>query len=279
MKCKAAPLGKFGRDYMKYAGCHMCKDADACRKEEECKEEKSMSDLVKDIKYVIVEMIENNQEKAVSDSIRTGLFQGIRSHKSSDKDNDALVILESKEKVLYLLNLRYYNILSLKKSDGSSKIATYFRASPDDQSKAFNMITDIMTGMHAAERTDKNDCTLINLETYSDLPDDFTSIKTDIKAGGGSTISRSSVYTPKTISPIKKTVKPVITKNEIKPQFFKRGSKKLSEADLKEMEKKIEEIASGKLKVELPVVDNDGEVGVGVDEDDYYDAQYMYCAG
>jgi len=239
-----------------------------------------MSDLAEDLKYVIVEMIENNQEKAVSRSIRSGLLKGIKPHKHTVKDkekNDVLIVLSSKENVLYLLNLSYFNILSIKKSDGASKIATYFRANEDDQSKAFSIIADIVLGMHAAERTDKNDCNLINLETYTDLPDDFTTIKADDDT---STVSKSSTYNPTGNRNIgaRSTVNrsAVVEKDEVKPQFFKRGSKKPSEDALKEMDKRIKEIASGKLEIKLPVIVGDDKEVEVIDPDDY-DASYMYA--
>ncbi len=242
-----------------------------------------MSDLIKDLKYVIVEMIENSKEKAVSKSIKSGLLKGVKAHRrpgQDEKESDVLIVLEDKGNVLYLLNLSFYNILSIKKSDGATKVATYFRANEDDQAKAFEMIAEVMTGMHAAERTDKNDSTLINLETYTNLPDDFSSTKADDNTT--TTISKSSTYTPtvsRSSNVNRSIIKPVKVDNEIKPFFFKRGSKKPTEEALKEMEKRIKDITSGKLKIKLPVIAGDDQEAVVAADDDDYEASYMYCMG
>ncbi len=236
-----------------------------------------MSDSVKDLKYVIIELIENDQKKAVSESIKVGLLKGIKPHKQKGNESDVIMILEDKDGVLNLLNLNMYNILSLQKSDGITKISNYFRANDDDQSMAFDIVAKIMTGMHEAGRTDKNDSNLIDLTTYSDLPDDFASTKVDDKA---SAKSESPIYNNP--SPLgqsnagvgRKVVAPVVPK--VEPKYFKRGSKKPTEEALIEMEKRIKDIASGKLKVELPSIEGDDEETVILEDDDEYSASYRY---
>ena len=237
-----------------------------------------MSDSVKDLKYVIIELIENDQKKAVSESIKAGLLKGIKPHKQKGNKSDVIIVLEDKDGVLNLLNLNMYNILSLQKSDGITKISNYFMSNEEDQSMAFDIIAKIMTDMHEAERTDKNDSNLIDLTTYSDLPDDFASTKIEDKT---STKNTSPVHNKpiaparSTIGNDRKVVAPVVPK--VEPKFFRRGSKKPTEEALREMEKRIKDIASGKLKVELPSIEGDDEETVILDDDDNeYHASYMY---
>lgn len=236
-----------------------------------------MSNSVEDLKYVIIELIENDQKKAVSESIKVGLLKGIKPHRQKEDKSDVIIVLEDKDEVLNLLNLKLYNILSLQKSDGITKISNYFRASEEDQSMAFDIIAKIMTDMHEAGRTDKNDSNLLDLTTYSDLPDDFANTKIEDKT---STKNSSPVYN-KPATPARSTIggKKVVAPVEpkVEPKYFKRGSKKPTEEALKEMEKRIKDIASGKFKVELPTIEGDDEETVILDDDDNeYHASYMY---
>lgn len=235
--------------------------------------------MSEDSKYVIIELIENDQKKAVSESIKVGLLKGIKPHKQKESKSDVIIVLEDKDGVLNLLNLNMYNILSLQTSDGTTKISNYFRANNEDQSMAFDIVAKIMTDMHEAKRTDKNDSNLIDLTTYSDLPDDFGGTKVD---GETSTKKVSPVYNKPSaparsqIGGNRRVVAPVEPK--VEPKYFKRGSKKPTEEALKEMEKRIKDIASGKLKVELPSIEGDDEevVILDYDNDNEYDASYMY---
>lgn len=236
--------------------------------------------MSEDSKYVIIELIENDQKKAVSESIKVGLLKGIKPHKQKENKSDVIMVLEDKDGVLNLLNLNMYNILSLQTSDGTTKISNYFRANKEDQSMAFDIVAKIMTDMHEAKRTDKNDSNLIDLTTYSDLPDDFANTKVDDKTSDKSV---SPVYNKPTVparSAIggnkgnRRVVAPVEPK--VEPKYFKRGSKKPTEEALKEMEKRIKDIASGNLKVELPSIEGDDEETVILDNDNEYDASYMY---
>lgn len=40
IECDIFPLGKFGKDYMKYSGCYWCDHAEECKKVEDQKKEK-----------------------------------------------------------------------------------------------------------------------------------------------------------------------------------------------------------------------------------------------
>jgi DNA polymerase III alpha subunit len=234
--------------------------------------------MSEDSKYVIIELIENDQKKAVSESIKVGLLKGIKPHKQKESKSDVIIVLEDKDGVLNLLNLNMYNILSLQTSDGTTKISNYFRANKEDQSMAFDIVAKIMTDMHEAKRTDKNDSNLIDLTTYSDLPDDFASTKVDDKTSNKSVspvYNKSTVPARSAIGGNRRVVAPVEPK--VEPKFFRRGSKKPTEEALKEMEKRIKDIASGKLKVELPSIEGDDEETVILDnDDDEYAASYMY---
>jgi len=212
------------------------------------------------IKYVLIEMIENDVSKMTRDSIIAGVFAGIRIY--DPPEDDMLVILEKDKNTTHLLNTKRYNVLSLQKFDGYTKVIHCFKAIEEDQNIALNMLSDIVNDMNAAGRTIESDDNIIDITTYSCIPDDITIIKsgkaTNAHYGCNSNNVRSqSIYEGtqrQTCRNIQhQTYKP---KAEPEPKYFKRNRKPSKDA-LEKMEKRISEIKAGTYQVKLPVVEGD----------------------
>lgn len=223
------------------------------------------------IKYVTMEMIRNNEKNLVAKSILTGLFKGIRIeqlNQAEDAEPDTFMLMQIKEKTLLTLCLKYYNILSLEKFDGTTKILNYFRASPEDQEKAFDAAATIVNELHSAGRTVADDAKIIDVGTYTQVPALIETPDTSTKStttGKKTTIVKShTTYKPK----------------EKEPSVIKRTTKKPTKAMLGIMAEKIKAISEGTLEVKLPEIEGDTEeekeTATTGDED--YDSDYFLCA-
>ena len=134
-----------------------------------------------EIKYVLIEMIENDMYKMSGDSIIAGLFKGTRVYQPPKED--MLVLIENKkEDAIHLLNVAKYNILSLQKFDGYTKIIHCFRATEEDQKLALSIISDIIKELDDAGRTIDSDDNIIDIDTYTSIPEDVTIIKQSTSA-------------------------------------------------------------------------------------------------
>jgi len=203
------------------------------------------------LKYVLIEMIENDISKMTSDSIIAGIFKGIRIY--DPPGDDMLVIIEKDKDTTYLLNTNEYNILSLQKFDGYTKIIHCFRAIEEDQNAALNIISGIVEELNKAGRTIDSDDNIIDTTTYTAIPDDITIIK------GGSNVGDTK-STANTKRPFYRGTQSNKVKTSIKtkpePKCFKR-SKKPGKDVLEKMQKKVDEIKAGTYQVKLPVVKGD----------------------
>lgn len=225
-----------------------------------------MSKSELDIKYVLIEMIENDESKMTNASIITGLFKGIRIYQPP-KEDMLVLVKDSKKDTIHLLNTNKYNILSLQKFDSYTKIIHCFRATEEDQKLAVSKISDIIKELREDKRTIANDDNIIDTTTYTDIPDDITIIKqcksTDV------TVPKRTVHTPRA-----STVKSTVQKDP-EPKYFKR-SRKPTEAALTRMQQKIEDIKKGTYQVKLPIIKGDDiEIAGAADDDtDYHDNNY-----
>ncbi len=230
------------------------------------------------IKYIVAEAIKADEKNLISTSIELGLFQGVlhkKLHKSS-KEAEPFLLLKSKDNSLKTLCLHYYNILSLERFDGITKIVTFFRAGKEDQEKAQEMATDLVEQMRKANRTLASEDEMIDVSTYSEVPPVMGATKTEISGGAASSRfnSRSTVGQGTGVvhhhrAPIKKVIAPTL---------FKRKGKKPSKAILDTMNDKIQQIAAGTYKPVLPEIKGDAEekLSPAVFDQDEYDASYFH---
>ncbi len=230
------------------------------------------------IKYVTIEMIKNNEKNLVAKSIQSGLFKGIRLEqidKTEGAAPDVFMLIQVEEKTLLVLCLKYYNILSLERFDGATKTITYFRASEEEQEKAFDLSAEIVNELHEAGRTVSEDAKIIDVGTYAQVPD-------VIKASsGGSKLKEINKHAASTrAASASRSTYTVHKPKEKEPSIIKRTTKKPTKAMLETMAGKIKAISEGTLKVELPEIEGDtddekNEATTAVNED--YTPEYFMC--
>ena len=230
------------------------------------------------IKYVTIEMIKNNEKNLVAKSIQAGLFKGIRLEQIDQTEGatpDVFILIQIEEKTLLTLCLKYYNVLSLERFDGATKTVTYFRASEEEQEKAFDKAAEIVNELHEAGRTVSDDAKIIDVGTYIQVPD---AIKVSESSSKLSTVSKHS-----TISRSKSSYN-VHKPKEKEPSVIKRTTKKPTKAMLTAMSKRIKDIADGTLTLELPEVEGDTEEEIteatsttAAGTDDEYNPDYFMC--
>lgn len=232
--------------------------------------------MVSGIKYVLIEMIENDVAKMNSDSIISGVFKGVRYY--NPPKEDVLILVENKkDETVFLLNTKKYNILSMQKFDGFTKILHCFKSTREDQEMAMKKIVDIIEDLRKADRTLDSDDNIVDTSTFSDIPED-TTIITNISSNKSSAIRRSTPTQNQTTTHYCNNNRHVNThvNRGPEPRFFKR-KKKPTQAALEKMEKKINEIKTGTYKPKLPqIAGDDIEIAQGTldDDNDAFDRQY-----
>ena len=225
-----------------------------------------------DIKYVLVEMIENDMTKMSGESIISGVFKGIRVY--DPPNEDMLILLEDKKKeVTHILNINRYNVLSMQKFDGYTKILHCFKATEEDQKLALDKLADVIEELNKVDRTIEGDDNIIDTNTYSDVPEDVTVIK---NISDTSTASKNPIYSGHRAN--KTTPIRTVVNKDPEPKFFKR-SKNASKEALEKMEKKIMEIKAGTYQMKLPIVKGDDIEIAGGTEDSPYDERNFYMHG
>lgn len=205
-----------------------------------------------EIKYVLIEMIENDISKMSGDSIIAGMFKGIRVYQPP-KEDMLILIEDRKEEVIHLLNIAKYNILSLQRFDGYTKIIHCFRATKEDQESAISIISDMIKELNDADRTIDSDDNIIDTSTYASIPDDTTIIK---QCTGAKNYARNNNTVHRPAHRCDNTKNVTVVPKEMQPKHFKR-TKKPSKVALDKMQKKIEEIRIGTYQVKLPVIKGD----------------------
>lgn len=214
------------------------------------------------IRYVLIEMIENDESKMANASIITGLFKGIRIYQPP-KEDMLVLVKEDKKDTIHLLNTNKYNILSLQKFDGYTKIIHCFRATEEDQKLAVSTISNIIKELNESDRTVANDDNIIDTSTYTDIPEDITIIK-QCTSATNTNVQKRTVHTSHT--PRTSTVKSPIHKDP-EPKYFKR-SRKPTEVALAKMQEKIDDIRKGTYQVKLPTIKGDDIEIAKADDDD-----------
>jgi len=231
-----------------------------------------------DIKYVLIEMIENDMTKMSGDSIISGIFKGIRVY--APPKEDMLVLVEDRKGgVTYLLNISRFNVLSMQRFDGYTKILHCFRATKEDQEMAISKISDIIEDLRKENRTIEGDDDIIDTSTFTEIPSDVSIIK-NITGSNSSTSSgdKSTTYNNynrNTPAPARSTVN-----RDPEPKFFKR-TKAANKEVLEKMEQRITEIRAGTYQIKLPIIKGDDiEIAAASDDDsDSYDERNFYMHG
>lgn len=213
-----------------------------------------MSKSELEIKYVLIEMIENDETKMAHASIIPGLFKGVRIYQPP-KEDMLILVKSNKGETIHLLNTNKYNILSLQKFDGYTKIIHCFRATEEDQKLAIIAILEVIKELGDAGRTVENDDNIIDTSTYKNVPDDITIIKHSSAASINAHRNKAIHSQYKAPARQPNVVNTVVNK-EPEPKYFKRN-RKATEAALARMQKKIDDIKKGTYQVKLPVIKGD----------------------
>jgi len=237
------------------------------------------------IKYVVIEMIKSDETKLLSSSIVTGLFKGLRvedmagSVTVGDKKEQLFILIEDKDKALLAKAIDYYNIMSFEVYDGTTKVLSFYRASKEDQDKAFDQAAQIINELHAAQRTLTADDSIIDTSTYSSIPTIYgTGIINKSTAGTQASSKFQGAGDRSTIHTQHNNKRWV--RKDPEPFLIKRTGKKPSKAAMDAMREKVVQLASGDYTVTLPEIEGDDEdepetIHGAYDEE--YKAQYFGC--
>jgi hypothetical protein len=232
------------------------------------------------IKYIVVEAIRGDEKSLISTSIDLGLFQGVLHKKlhTSDKEAKPYLLMKCKDKTLKTLCLTYYNILSLERFDGITKVVTFFRSCDEDKVKAYEMAKDLVEQMRKANRTLATEDEMIDISTYSEVPEAMGATKIETDTAKDASFSRyqnrSTVGQGTGTGVIHHHRAPV--KKPIVPSLFKRIGRRPSKTTLDAMDVKVQQIAEGTYETTLPEIEGDAEEKLNPTvDDDNYDAQYF----
>lgn len=195
----------------------------------------------KELRYVIVELV---GEKGTANSIEKGLFKGIKKEVLGAAN---FLWLKTGNNVVKACNLGFFNILSIETYDGDVKAFTFFMAGEEEQKKAYKEIDSIVSRL--SHMLNNEDPQLIDVEKFTDLPSSFGShnnskINTNPSNAmvTGAANYNADLYN-KDFS---------YEKKDPEPFSFKRDTKKPTKAALMRMKEKLDLIAKGEYKYELP---------------------------
>lgn len=200
------------------------------------------------IEYVYVEMVLNKERKY---EVISGMLQGIKV-----RDGATFVLLHGDKDVTNIINLRYYNIMTIEILHKDHKDMTYLTMKDDDQKAALVMLSSVYKKLLEDNLGQGREGDLINVSRYTNIPEDRggkTVTKqysqqdktTHIQYNGvGDFASRSGNNTSTYTSTKKKEIVPTV--------FNRTTSKKPSKASLYLMREKIDQINDGTFEGVLP---------------------------
>lgn len=200
----------------------------------------------KRLRYAIVELV---GEKGTANSIEKGLFKGIKSTSTID-----FLWVKTGNSVARSCNLEFYNILSIETYDGDVKTFTFFMADEEEQKKAREAIDNVTAKLKYA--IDGEDNELIDVEKFTDVPDNFGSHSSNNKNfNKTANVVGSTGYNPTGL--YNKTDYTPYKRRDPEPFPFKRDTKKPTKAALRKMRSKLDMIMKGEYEYKLPEVDSE----------------------
>jgi hypothetical protein len=224
------------------------------------------------IYYVYLEMVLNKEAKY---DVISGLFKGIM-----EVGGNTLVLLHGLKNSTDVLNLKYYNIMSIEERTGDYKNMLYLQAEANDQNTALSTLQTMYKELIAAGRGLINDGKIIDVNKYTNVPKEFLEGKPiggTAGTGGNGVGNFSNPGTRYVATGSNYTKQPVIKKDP-EPFIIKRTkNKKPTKAMLALMEEKIQQIREGTFEQELPEILGADAAGANDDKED--DFQDIYGAG
>jgi len=217
-----------------------------------------------DIEYVYVEMVLNKERKY---EVISGMFQGIKV-----RDGITFVLLHGKKDVTNIVNLKYYNIMTIEILHKDHKDMTYLTMNANDQKTALVMLGKVYENLLEDNLGQNKEGDLINVSRYTNIPEDRggdTVIKQQAQQDKTTHVQYSGVGNFANNRSSSSTYRS--TKKEIVPTVFNRtaGSKKPSKSSLELMREKIDQINKGDFDCILPEL-------IGATEEDDNDTTNLY---
>ncbi len=229
-------------------------------------------------KYVYLEMILNKDSKY---DVLCGLFKGI-----TGIDGETYILLHGLKNSTNVLNLRFYNIMTIEELEDDYKNMTYLTAEDNDQKTALDMITALYKCLTDAGFVVRNDEKIIDIDKYTEVPEEYVEGKTIDKGttatrtvpGVGTFAAPSTRYQGAANNYSKTTIK-----KEPEPSNFGRmKGKKPSKESIDKILEKLDQIRAGTYKQDLPETlgeDDAGTTDADADDDGNINSYYGsgYC--
>lgn len=214
----------------------------------------NVSSSIRGVKYAIVEIA---LERGSVKHIERGLFKGLR----IKENNPTYIWLTAGEDGAKMCNLTEYTIVSIETYDGQARVIVFFMSDKDEQTEAKAFLIAVKNGLE--DLCCKEDPELIDTDKYENVPKDFggTGI-TKVSPNHSSDVSnysaqrtmgfqtageKSGVFSRSSYSDIE----------DPEPTSFKRETRKPSKTALEKLNAKLDLIAKGEYKCELPEIEAD----------------------
>ncbi len=215
--------------------------------------------------YVYLEMILNKDSKY---DVVAGLFKGI-----IEKDSEKFILLHGLKDSTNVLNLKFYNIMTIEELEDDYKNMTYLTAEDIDQNLAIEVVEKSYSDLLAKGWGLENDPRILDVKKFSNVPKEYVEGKpldksastttTTSTTGVGSFVNPNTRYTGFGGTYTRTTVKA-----EPEPAVLGRTqNKKPLKAALDLMEEKINQIMVGTFNPVLPETMGEDADGTGVAED------------
>ena len=231
-----------------------------------------------DVKYVYIEAIAKKDAKY---DVVAGLFRGI-----IERSGDKFILLSGIDKgQTNILNLRYFNIMSMEVLEPVYKNMFYLTSTEEDQVTGLKILTEHYDKLVKDGIVIESDPSIIDTNKYVDVPKEYLEL---VKAKPNSNVSivqntnnvggfpNNRIYTSNYKAPEKKEIVPIC--------FGRSDGKKPTPATLLVMAEKMDLVASGEFVVSFPDLVESGEiVAAGAKSYDgegtYHNKHYSYMNG
>jgi uncharacterized protein YaaR (DUF327 family) len=220
-------------------------------------------------KYVHLEMILNKEAKY---DVVAGLFKGIM-----EREGEKFILLHGLKESTNVLNLKFYNIMTVEQLADDYKNMTFLTAEDTDQVLALELVESLYEGLVAAGNVLENDPKIIDIRKYEGVPKEYLEGKPLEKDTTTSSVSSNGSYTPPCTrySGTGVTYTKTVVKKDPEPTLLSRtNSKKPAKTALDLMEEKITQIMAGTFVPVLPETVGEDADGKAAADDPDTDTDY-----
>lgn len=192
-----------------------------------------------DIEYIHIEMVFNQKGKPNKYEVVSGLFQGTKTH------NDSIfILLHGKKDATNILNLDFYDIMTIEVRYKEHKDITYLTAKSNDQKLALTLLDTLHKNCLKDSSFKQNEEDLIKISKYINVPKEYYDTGTQLK---------TPEYVNKNYNTVANNSYNSNKKKEIRPFVFGRvGTTKPSKNHLVLMQKKLDQINANEFECNLP---------------------------